>query len=317
MAVLERRFSGHKHWVFSLAVSPDGTWAVTGGKEGTVTIWNLERGEGLTTVNIVPPEKTLSLRWLEAALHGPPEVKCVAIMPDGRRFLSGSKDDYIRIWDVAYGVCVGQWRASKHMVLSLAPLPDGRRVITSGAIGDPALKVWDVPSQQCTATLRGHTNAVTSVSVSIDGKTAVSGSYDESVRLWNLETGECLAKLQGHHWYVRCVKITPDGRSAFSGSDDSTVKVWDLEAGTCVGTLKGHEDGVNSVAVSPDGRYVASVGFADQTIRLWDPRSGMCLQVIRWTGSDHPRTAAFSPDGCRLIVAASEAAIFVYQVNVG
>jgi WD40 repeat protein/RNase P subunit RPR2 len=298
LAVLERKLTGHKGWVSSVAVSPDGKWAASGSHDMTVKIWDLENGACRTT--------------LEGHTN---QVSSVAITPDGKRILSGSNDNTIHVWDVADRKVVANWQASKHFVLSVVTTSDGRRAVSSGAGSDPALKIWDVATQQCLTTLDGHTNAVKSVAVSKDDKYAVSGSYDETVRLWNLKTGECLETLKGHSSIVNSVQITPDGLYAFSGSRDKTVKIWDLESKTCLGTLEGHQDSVDSVAISPESILIASTGWHDYTVRLWDWRSGMCLEMIELERYLTPISVAFSPDGSRLLVGTTAGSILVYRLS--
>ncbi|MGA2145748.1 MAG: TIR domain-containing protein, partial [Bryobacteraceae bacterium] len=297
LAELERKLTGHKGWVFSVAVSPDAMWVVSGSGDNTIRAWDLETGKCRVTLK-----------------GHTDDVNSVAITPDGKQILSGSDDHSIRIWDVADGREVACWQSSGDLILAVAPLPDGRRIITAGAVG--ALEIWDVASQQRLATLEGHSGPAKSVAVSKDGRRAVSGSGDNTVRLWDLEGGKCLATLNGHSGIVASVQITPDGRFAFSGSADKTIKIWSLDTGTCLATLEGHQQKVHSVALSPDGTRLASTGFTDYTVRLWDWRSGACLQVIRYKEPDTPISVAFSPDGSRLIVGMADeaAAIFVYRI---
>jgi hypothetical protein len=44
LAVLERKLTGHMNWVWSVAISPDGTWAASGSRDKTAKIWDLESG---------------------------------------------------------------------------------------------------------------------------------------------------------------------------------------------------------------------------------------------------------------------------------
>ena len=44
--------------------------------------------------------------------------------------------------------------------------------------------------------LQGHTNAVYSVAFSPDGKSLVSGSWDNTVKVWNLTDGTCTSTLE-------------------------------------------------------------------------------------------------------------------------
>ena len=44
--------------------------------------------------------------------------------------------------------------------------------------------------------LQGHTKAVMSVALSPDGKSLVSGSFDNTVKVWNLSDGTCTSTLK-------------------------------------------------------------------------------------------------------------------------
>jgi WD40 repeat protein/GTPase SAR1 family protein/DNA-directed RNA polymerase subunit RPC12/RpoP len=297
LAVLERKLTGHRGWVHSVAVSPNGKWAASGSNDHTVKTWDLETGV------------------CRATLEGhTDEVNCVAITPDGKQILSGSNDHTIRIWDS---------RSSQHLktlkhtgsILSLSLSAKAERILSGGGMGDTALRLWEMETGECLREMSVDPSVVWSVAISEDAKRAVSGSGDNAVRVWNLETGECLATLKGHSHIVKSVWITPNKRFAASGSEDTTVKIWDLETGTCVGTLEGHQSPVHSVAIPPDGALIASTGFTDHTVRLWDWKSWACLQVIRQKGAS-PMSVAFSPDGSRLVVGTADAAtIYVYRLT--
>lgn len=301
LAVLEGDLTGHRGWVQSVAVSPDGTWAASGSDDQTVKIWDLETGA------------------CRATLEGySDQVQSVAITPDGKRILSASFDNSVRVWDASSGEELAKLDGHTNRVWSVVALQDNARALSGG--WDNTFRLWDLASRSCLKTIQCGTDGadqVFSSAVNRAGTQALSGHRDGRIRLWDLETGECLAILKGHSDIVNSVQIAPDGRFAFSGSDDKTVKVWDLESGTCVGTLEGHRGGVHSVAISPDGTLIASTGFYNCTVRLWDWKSGACLQVISTSeGTIAPISVAFSPDGSRLVVStASDAIIFVYRLT--
>ncbi len=50
LPVLERTLLGHQDWVKSVAVSPDGSWAVSGSFDTTLKIWDLNSGKCQATL---------------------------------------------------------------------------------------------------------------------------------------------------------------------------------------------------------------------------------------------------------------------------
>ncbi|WP_414734144.1 WD40 repeat domain-containing protein, partial [Crocosphaera watsonii] len=48
--------------------------------------------------------------------------------------------------------------------------------------------------------------------MSADGKTVVSGSWDDTIKVWNLATGQLLRTLEGHSRRVFSVGISADGK---------------------------------------------------------------------------------------------------------
>lgn len=300
LAVLERKLTGHRGWVKSVAVNPDGTWAASGSDDKTVKIWDLETGQ------------------CRATLEGHTgEVQSVAITPDGKRILSGSFDKSVRVWDAGSGREVAKLEGHTDKVWAVVALRDNARALSGGF--DKTLRLWELASGKCLKMIEcgkdGGDNVFSSA-VNPAGTQALSGHSNGEVRLWNLETGQCLATLKGHSDIVNSIQITPDGRFAVSGSNDKTVKLWDLEAGTCVATLEGHQQRVASVVISPDGTLIASTGFTDQTVRLWDCKSRACLQVISTAeGTRFPTSAAFSPDGSRLLAVTTDGEVYLYRLT--
>jgi WD40 repeat protein len=279
-----KKLVGHSHYVYSLALLPDGTLA-SGSWDKTIKIWNPSTGDCLRTlaghayhvyslaflpngtlasgsqdytIKIWNPSTGDCLRTLSGHSYG---VSSLAVLPDGT-LASGSDDNTIKIWNPSTGDCLRTLFGHSDCVYSLAFLPDG--TLASGS-WDKTIKIWNPSTEACLRTLAGHSKGVRSLAVLPDG-TLASGSWDKTIKIWNPSTGDCLRTLSGHSGYVFSLVLFPDGTLA-SGSYDNTIKIWNPSTGVCLRTLTGHSNGVISLAVLPDGTLAS--GSEDRTIKIW------------------------------------------------
>ncbi|GCA74180.1 protein TolB [Microcystis aeruginosa NIES-2520] len=163
--------------------------------------------------------------------------------------------------------------------------------------------------------LEGHDFWVNSVNFSLDGKTLVSGSWDNTIKLWNVETGQEIRTLKGHDGLVFSVNFSPDGKTLVSGSWDKTIKLWNVETGQEIRTLKGHGGTVKSVNFSPDGKTLVS-GSGDNTIKLWNVETGTEIRTL--TGHNGPvNSVNFSPNGKTLVSGSWDKTIKLWNVETG
>ena len=272
---------GHNHGVPSVVVSPDGQQIVSGGRDHTIKIWDVETYKELRTLKGHE-------NW----------VTCVAIRPDGQRIISGSLDHTIRIWDVESGKELRALRGHTSGVESISVSPDGQRIVSGSS--DHTIKIWDAESGEELRSLIGHKGVIRAIVISQNGQQIISGSLDRTIKIWDAESGEALRTLTGHDKGVTSLAISPDGQRIISGSWDNTVKIWDTESGEEVRTLRGHQSWVISVAVSPDGQRIASGDGDNCTIKIWDAKSGEELRTLRGHRS-WVLSVSFSRDGKRIV----------------
>ena len=240
-------------------------------------------------------------------------VYTVAVTPDGRRAVSGSDDETLKVWDLESGAELTTLRGHSKLVRAVAVTPDGRRAVSGS--WDRTLKVWDLASGRVLRTLYGQFDGVNAVAVTPDGRRVVSGSEDNTLNVWDLESLEWQMALRGHAAAIRAVAVTRDGRRAVSGSEDRTLKVWDLESGAELVTLRGHRHDVHAVAVTPDGRRVVS-GSYDETLKVWDLESGAELTTL--LGHRYEVDAvAVTPDGRQAVSGAEDKTLKVWDLESG
>jgi WD40 repeat protein len=241
------------------------------------------------------------------------EVDAVAMTEDGRRAVSASRDNTLKLWDLESGRELRTLTGHFASVIGVAVSADGRLAVSASA--DKTLKVWDLESGRELRTLAGHSEPVHGVALSGDGRLAVSASWDKTLKIWDLESGRELRTLAGHAHHVNGVAVRADGRRAVSASDDNTLKVWDLESGRELRTLAGHFGAVRGVAVSADRRRAVSAS-EDTTLKVWDLESGRELRTL--TGhSGWVCGVAVSADGRRAVSASWDQTLKVWDVESG
>ncbi|MFF5157794.1 protein kinase [Streptomyces sp. NPDC000348] len=300
---------GHLNGVGTVALTPDGRLAVSGGADnsvpsppgsegGTVRVWDLTAGHCLRT-----------LRGHDR------RTDAVALDPDGRLVASGGPDGSVLVWEVATGRRLHRLAAHAANVESVALSPDGRLLVSASP--DGAVLVWETGTGRLVRTLqegRHHPSAGYggAVAVSPDGLRVLRfEAATQRLRVWDPATGQLLHSVQ--LWRARVV-FSADGRVALTVQDGGTTEVWDLEAGPSRSAANTWTHPGGHFAVSGDGSRALSQDSGG-VVRLWEPRTGRCLRTLR--GPRFARGAALSSDGRTGVVPTAEGTVQVLDLVPG
>ena len=240
-------------------------------------------------------------------------VTAAAFSPDGKRIISGSYDNTLKLWDVDSGNCLMTLSGHRLQVTAASFSPDGKRIISASF--DKTIKIWDVDSGNCIKTLSGHTLQVTAASFNPDGKHIISASFDKTIKIWDADSGNCIKTLSGHTRSVRAASFRPDGKRIISASSDKTLKLWDADSGNCLKTLSGHFAKVFSASFSFDGQRIISASF-DKTVKIWDAETGQCIMTLSGHG-ERIFSASFNSNGQRIISASYDSTIKLWDAVSG
>jgi WD40 repeat protein len=335
---LIRTFTGHP--ASTVAVTPDGRYAISGSSSGYLAIWDLQTGQlfhsfgghqkGVTALAVtLDGQQAIStsydntirlwhiqtgqlLRTCSGHMDG---VTALATTPDGRGALSASYDGTLKLWDVRTGQLIRSYHGHEGRLTAVAVTPDGRYAFSASE--DYILALWDLQTAQILRTFFGHKDRVTGLSVTPGGLYVLSSSLDGSLKLWDVQTGQLIRTLAGHKpkHGVTAVATTPDGRGALSASWDGTLKVWDLQIGRILHSFEVHEGVLTAVVVTKDGHHAVSCSD-DGSMRLWD------LQARQSLGSSEGHEGSINaiamiPDGRQVVSASYDGTVKLWDLRTG
>ena len=177
----------------------------------------------------------------------------------------------------------------------------------------PALAVFAAFVMPAHAQLRGHGGPVRALAITADGKTAISGSFDETAIRWSLARDAAEQVMRFHDGSVNAVALFPDGRIVTAGQD-RRVALWTPGADRPATVFEGHEAPVVALAVAPNGSMIASASW-DRTVRLW-PLAGGAPRVLEGH-QQNVNGVAFTPDGRALVSAGYDLTLRIWPLSGG
>lgn len=253
-AAQEHRIAGHRESVNCVAISPDGTWVVTGSDDGYAIVWSASHFIAVLRLPV-----------------GEDGVRGVAFANDGRRVFATSKHGTTGIWCAVTGKELERLHRPCRVGAGSALSPDQNSVAV--AIDDEI--------QICRISYRlkqGNPNVLRragladAVAVSPDGHLVATATPKKPpvIHLWHAATGFEFGTLPGHRATIRDLAFGSTWQQLASASDDGTVKVWDLASRPPIRSFDEHFYGVQTVRFFPNRKATIACGGLDAKLRIWD-----------------------------------------------
>jgi len=130
--------TGHQDSVYSVAFSPNGHELVSGSLDRTIKMWQFSSPIPQARGQYELPKGTgKCIRTFEGHCDF---VLSVALTPDGRWVMSGSKDRGVQFWDPHTGEAYLHLQGHRNSVISVAPSPRGGLFATGS--GDTKARIW-------------------------------------------------------------------------------------------------------------------------------------------------------------------------------
>ncbi|HOW57487.1 MAG TPA: WD40 repeat domain-containing protein, partial [Smithellaceae bacterium] len=341
--------TGHASSVSSVAFSPDGKYALSGSRDNTLKLWDVETGKEIrhfkghtswvnsavfsrdgkhivSTASSIGENSQIKLwdvaagKEIRAFAGQIGDLHSAAFSSDGRYVMYSSGDrktGIVKLWDVATGketraITIRYPEGTVYSIFS----PDGSYVLSGDGSGWGFIELWNVATGE---KIREFVDSKSDkpLSFSPDGKYIFSVKYPDTVNVWDVSTGKIIRTFLRKNTSdiePKLSAFSPNGKYALSGSRDNTLKLWDVYTGNEIRSFTGHENWITSVAFSPNGKYALS-GSRDNTLKLWDVSTG---REIRSFGGDifNVTSVILSSDG-QYVLSADSGRISLWDVSTG
>lgn len=201
----------HKNGVTALASTTDCSRIVSGGMEGEVRVWRIQR----------------QTQTMDASLkEHRGRVWCMRLKQDNSVAVSSSSDGSIIIWDLTTktrSLCLFESTMFKSIVYH----PDESQLLSTGS--DRKVTYWDTFDGQAIRVLEGSDEGeLATLDISKSGSHFCTGGQDRLMKLWDYDEGVCKYVGIGHSGAINSVAISPDQSFIVSAGTEGAILIWTI-----------------------------------------------------------------------------------------
>jgi WD40 repeat protein len=307
--------------------APAGKVLASGGREGTVRLWDEATGQGrvvahLGAINAVTfsrDGKTLASACIEEVkvwevkpdeeAQKLPRANVLKLSRDGRTMVS--LDTHVRVF------AAGAEKAALPFLVGsgwIALTEDGRRVAYPDGANTIAVADWATGGPPARLRVEEETVQATAA-FSPDGRLLATAGMAGKVRVWDVDRGQLLITLPDEKWGVYALTFSPDGRTLAVGQQSGRTRLWDTRSWKIKLSVPGPHGIIWALAFSPDGRRLA-VGSVEGLIQVWDLASASPHAALRGHTAAI-RALAFFPDATTLASSSADRTVKLWDVLSG
>lgn len=283
-----------------MEISPDGRYALSGGRDSTIRYWDLKNKVCLRT------------------FHCNRQIEALAFSPDGKSFLSAETYVGMKHWDIESGECIRVMNPRRDTYSYVAFSNDGKYGVLGGNV-EPAI-LYNLENGECLNKplseriydKRWTVGGLEKSFCHVGGKLypnsnyiVVGSNYGDftrgSLRCWDLISYKEVKSFGRFDYAILDLSVSNDGKYVLSGGSNGEVKFWDFTSGECIRTMSGHKKGVCDVVLSSDNNFAFS-GSTDSTFKIWNLANGKCIKTIKPKGG-YLSTFSISNDAKHILLA--------------
>jgi WD40 repeat protein/serine/threonine protein kinase len=322
------RMIGHESMASAVAITGDGKVAVSGGRDGSLRLWDVLTHRQLTvladgdgwyrTVSMSADGRLLlAANPLEGkvTLWSVPDRKILFTVPekalDGQISLDGKTftaftERGIAVWDTVSHAERARFTAANS--LAMAYSPDGSLIATTNKNN---VDVHRVSDGALVSSIAGHEDDVVALAFDRTGTKLASTSMDMTVRVWDTSTWAEIRKMTTAEGGLASVTFTPAGTGIIAGGIGTTIYVWDLASGNQLLALSTGSVTTLGLSISGDGHTFVSADSAG-VLTVWAYQRSML-----GSADESLIGIAFQPKGKLAATAGGKGTIRLWDVTTG
>ena len=215
-------------WIETAVYSPDGNRIATVA-QGTIQLWDSKDGTEILKIPVhLPEEMTFNGKKSLCFNIDSMQINSVFFSPDGKRLVSASNDETVRIWDANTGKELKRLVGHHDQVKSASFNPNGQTVLSISWFEGIAI-IWDAQTGEILLR-EDKPYPIRSATFSNDGKHVIFSSDNDSVYILNANTLVEEYCYKANTDVVSYASFSPDNHFFVSSSWDKTVKLCRIEA---------------------------------------------------------------------------------------
>ena len=237
-------------------------------------------------------------------------VNGLEVFSDGKKLISCSKDQSIRIWDLTTN---SQLKAILDLPSSIkkVELTSDESFFYAG--GYEFVLYGNVEKFKIEKSHKAHSSFVESIAISND-LIATTSWREKTTMLWKKKGFKKAISMNDSIWND-CSVFSNDGKILFTGDHANLIKLWDVFSGELITKFSGHTDWVYDLALSPDNKLLYSAGF-DGVVKVWNLQTQK--NILNFNESKSGLVAIdISSDGKFLCTGGMDKSLYVYDLEEG
>lgn len=267
----------HKDTIMCLSISKDKKYVISGSKDNTLIVWNIETKKSVCKL-----------------IGHVGSITSVKFFNNTNFVISVSKDMTWKIWDISEALknelepteIKTSFLTSKahQKEINCVSIARNDKYFATGS-QDKTIKLYKVISLEQRnykeiGTLKGHKRGIWDIDFSPVDQVLASTSADQTIKLWSIKDLNCIKTFEGHTSSVLKVKFITLGMQLITTGSDSLVKIWNIHNNECIHTMDKHSDKIWGLSIYNDGQYVIT-GGSDSMICAWEDNTDREMELER------------------------------------